>query len=57
MNLKDQFISSFDSILLALLMVWAVTLVSALVSPQVVTAVRTGVVEIYALARADVPGV
>lgn len=57
MNLKDQFISSFDSILLALLMVWAVTLVSALVSPQVVTAERTGVVEIYALARADVPGV
>jgi hypothetical protein len=56
MNLKDQFISAFDSILLALLMVWTATVVSALVYPQVAATERAGTVEIYALARADGPG-
>lgn len=56
MNVKDQFIGAFDSILLALLVVWGVTFASALIHPQTVADESTGVVEIYALARVDIPG-
>lgn len=56
MNLRDQFISAFDSILLALLVMWTATFVSALVYPQAASTERIGTVEIYAIARADAPG-
>jgi hypothetical protein len=48
MNLKERFINSLDSLFLALVMSWSVTIAVALLHPEVQTE-RDGVVEIYSL--------
>jgi hypothetical protein len=48
MNLKERFTSSLDSLFLAMVMVWTVTIAIALLHPEMQTE-RNGVVEIYSL--------
>jgi hypothetical protein len=48
MNLKERLTNSLDSLFLAMVMGWTVTIALALLDPQM-QAERTGVVEIYSL--------
>ena len=48
MNLKERFTSSLDSLLLAMVMAWTVTIAVALLHPEMQTE-RNGVVEIHSL--------
>ena len=52
MNFRDQFVSTFESIFLAMIMVWSVGIAVALVNPDV-SAPPQGSVEIYSLVAAD----
>jgi hypothetical protein len=53
MNLKERFTNSLDSLFLALIMSWTVTIAVALLHPEVQPE-RNGVVEIYSLIPAAV---
>jgi hypothetical protein len=48
MNLKERFTNSLDSLFLAMVVAWTVTIAVALLHPESQTE-RNGVVEIYSL--------
>ena len=52
MNIQEKLVSSFESILLAAIMVWTVGIAVTLVSPEVNTTPQ-GTVEIYSLVAAE----